>query len=141
VSRIYWDTMLFVYLIEDHVVFGPKVRHIYERMQERGDILSTSTLTYGEALTGPLKGGDSKLTDQMRQLFHADEIELLPFLSSTAELYASIRAKGTASAPDAIHLATAAENHTDLFLTNDKRLHRLTIPGIHFIVGLDGIIF
>ena len=140
-SRIYWDTMLFVYLIEDNAVFGSKVRHIYERMQKRGDTLSTSTLTYGEALTGPLKGGDSQLADQMRQLFHGDEVELLPFLRSTAELYASIRAKGTASAPDAIHLATAAENHTDVFLTNDKRLHHLAISGIQFIAGLDGTIF
>jgi predicted nucleic acid-binding protein len=130
--------MLFVYLIEDHPVYGPKVRHIYERMQERGDALFTSTLTFGEALTGPLKGGDSKLADRMRQVFGSNEIEMLPFLPSTAEIYASIRAKEAASAPDAIHLATAAENGTDLFLTNDKLLHRLTIPGIHFIAGLDG---
>jgi predicted nucleic acid-binding protein len=133
--------MLFVYSIEGHPVYAPKVRHIYQRMQERGDTLSTSTLTFGETLTGPLKGGDSKLADQMRQMFRSEEVELLPFLASTAEIYASIRARATASAPDAIHLATAAENNTDIFLTNDKRLHRLTIPGIHFIAGLDGVIF
>jgi hypothetical protein len=43
--------------------------------------------------------------------------------------------------PDAIHLGTAAEAKTDLFVTNDKQLQRLTIPGISFIAGLDGVVF
>ena len=133
--------MVFIYLLEDHPAYAPKVRRIYERMQERGDDLFTSTLTFGEALTGSFKGGDIKLADDMRQLFRSSEVELLPFMPGTAEVYASIRAKGNISPPDAIHLATAAEAGTDLFLTNDKRLHRVTIPGIHFIAGLDGTIF
>jgi predicted nucleic acid-binding protein len=141
VSRIYWDTMVFIYLLEDHPAYAPKVRRIYERMQERGDTLFTSTLTLGEALTGSLKGGDIKLADDMRQLFRSDEIELLPFLPETAEVYASIRARENISPPDAIHLATAAEAGIDLFVTNDRHLHRLIILGIHFIAGLDSAFF
>lgn len=140
-SRIYWDTMLFIYLLENHTTYAPKVRRIYQRMRERGDVLSTSALTFGEALTGAFKGGDVKLADDMRRLFRSDEVKLLPFLPGTAEIYASIRAKGAISPPDAVHLATAAEVGTDLFLTNDKHLHRLTIPGIQFIAGLDVSVF
>jgi len=39
--------------------------------------------------------------------------------------------------PDALHLAIAATAGVNLSLTNDRRLHRLKIPGIDFIAGLD----
>jgi predicted nucleic acid-binding protein len=140
-SRIYWDAMVFIYLIEDHPVFAPKVQRIYERMLERSDTLYTSAFTVGEALVGPIKGKDPDLAVKMKTVFRGAEVNLLPFLASTAEVYAGIRANFPVKTPDAIHLATAAEAKTDLFLTNDKELHRLVIPGISFIAGLDGAIF
>jgi predicted nucleic acid-binding protein len=133
--------MLFVYMFEDHPIYAPKVESIYKRMLQRGDTLLTSTLTVGEALTGPIKGGDAKLVQDIKRLFGSNEVGLLPFLASTAEVFAAIRATGGIAPPDAIHLATAAEAGTDIFLTNDKHLHGLTVPGIHFIVGLDGKLF
>ncbi len=140
-SRIYWDTMVFVYLIEDHPEFGSKVRRIYERMLERKDTLCTSTLTLGEALVGSIKGSDASLAKKLKAALNSDEVELLPFQAKTAEIYAEIRATFPVKSPDAIHLATAAETRADIFLTNDTHLHRLTIPGIQFIAGLDGVIF
>lgn len=140
-SRIYWDTMLFVYMLEDHPIYAPKVDRIYRRMQERGDSLLTSSLAFGESLTGALKGGDTALAQDIRRLFGSNEVKMLPFLPSTAEIYASIRGREKIPQPDAIHLATAAEAGTDIFFTNDKQLHGRTIPGIHFIVGLEGKLF
>jgi predicted nucleic acid-binding protein len=46
------------------------------------------------------------------------------------ELISSIRP------PDAIQLACAAQVGVDLFITNDDRLSRITIPGIEFLVPL-----
>jgi hypothetical protein len=43
---------------------------------------------------------------------------------------------GTSPA-DAIHLASAAQAGTDLFLTNDKSLVGKIVPGIQFIAMLD----
>lgn len=140
-SRIYWDTMLFVYLLEDHPVYAPKVNRIYRKMQERGDTLFTSSLAFGESLTGALKGGDTALAQDIKRLFGSNEVKMLPFLPSTAEVYASIRTRERIPQPDAIHLATAAETGIDIFFTNDKQLLGRTIPGIHFIVGLEGKLF
>lgn len=140
-SRIYWDPMVFIYLVEDHPVFGSKVDRIYRRMLERGDTLCTSTLTLGESLVASIKSQDAGLGERMKAALSSDEVELLPFRARTAELYAEIRAKFSVKSPDAIHLATAAEANADLFLTNDSHLHRLAIPGIHFIAGLDGKLF
>jgi predicted nucleic acid-binding protein len=140
-SRIYWDAMVFIYLIEDHPLFAPKVQRIYERILERQDTLCTSTFSVGEALVGAIKGRDTDLAARMKAVFRGGEVTLLSFHPGTAELYADIRANFPVTAPDAIHLATAAEVKTDVFVTNDKQLHRLIIPGISFIAGLDGTIF
>lgn len=133
--------MLFVYLLEDHPVYAPKVNRIYRKMQERGDTLFTSSLAFGESLTGALKGGDTALAQDIKRLFGSNEVKMLPFLPSTAEVYASIRTRERIPQPDAIHLATAAETGIDIFFTNDKQLLGRTIPGIHFIVGLEGKLF
>jgi predicted nucleic acid-binding protein len=63
--------------------------------------------------------------------------EVVPFTLETADRYARIRATTGIAPADAIHLASAAEAHTDLFLTNDKRLVGKIVPGIHFIASLE----
>jgi predicted nucleic acid-binding protein len=141
VSLIYWDTMLFAYMIEDHPQFAPKVDRILRHMLKRKDVLCTSTFAFAEVLTGPVKEKETDLERDTRNYFRSDQVRLLPFTVETAELFAQIRARHSLSAADSIHLATAAQAQVDLFITNDKRLHKLTIPGITFIVGLDGTVF
>jgi len=137
VSRIYWDTMLFVYLIEAHPDHGPRVKTIYAKMQARGDSLCTSVFTLGELLAGPYKRGAAELASQIREVLRPPTVELLPFNAEMADLYARIRSASSVRPADAIHLATAAQAHANLFLTNDRQLPKLTIPGIDFIAGLD----
>lgn len=140
-SRIYWDSMLFVYFFEGHPQFGPRVRQIYQEMRQRGDLLCTSIFTVGEMLTGPEKTKAFVRAKETKEYFQSDEVELIPFRMSTAEAYAKIRAATSVLPADAIHLASAAEVQADLFLTNDKKLQRLNVPGIKFIAGLDGKLF
>lgn len=140
-SRIYWDTMLFVYYLERHPDFGPRVRQIHQEMLRRGDVLCTSVFTAGEILVGPQKRKAHEEIKELRDYFNSDEIELIPFSLATAEVYSRIRAANSVLPADAIHLASAAETRTNLFITNDKRMHKLHVPGIDFIAGLDGSIF
>ena len=51
-SRVFWDTMMFVYLLEGHQEFAPQVRKALERSYERGDVLVTSYLALGELMAG-----------------------------------------------------------------------------------------
>jgi predicted nucleic acid-binding protein len=44
------------------------------------------------------------------------------------------------SQADAIHLATAAVSGVDLFLTNDSLFWKLVVPGIKFMIDLDGVV-
>ncbi len=46
-SRIFWDTMLFIYFFEDHPVYAERVQQLLERSYRRGDRLFTSYLARG----------------------------------------------------------------------------------------------
>jgi len=137
VSRIYWDTMLFIYWLEDHPQFARRVGAIRARMEERQDQLITGAFTFGEVLAGIYRRGSGDLARESKRLLESVVSEVVPFDLETADHYAQIR--GTFSIPpaDAIHLASAAQAGTDLFLTNDKRLVGKFVPGIQFIASLE----
>ena len=136
-SLIFWDTNLFVYLMEDHAQFGAKVNRIRTHMLQRQDQLCTSALTLGEVLAGPYRREDGQLANRYKAALRPPHCELLPFTRETADHYARIRARTGVRPADAMQLACAAQAGVDLFLTNDDRLRGLTVPGIQFIAGLD----
>jgi uncharacterized protein len=138
VTRVYWDSMLFVYLLEANPVFGPKVRGILNQIVHRGDALSTSVFSIGEILTGPRKRASVSGVDAVKKYFLSGAVEILPFNEATADRYSVIRATTRVSQADGIQLASAAEAGTDLFFTNDAALRKLSIPGIKFFADLDG---
>lgn len=135
-SRIFWDTNLFIYLFEDHGAQSQRVVALRERMLQRNDQLCTSTLTLGEVLVKPLEKGDEGLRLRYEEAF-AQAVVLIPFDKAAATAHAAIRRDRTIRAPDAIQLACAAQARVDLFITNDDRLSRYAVPGIHFIVSLE----
>lgn len=139
-SKIYWDSMLFIYVIEKNPAYFSIVRTVHEAMKRRGDTLCTSILTVGEVLVGPRKSGSQSGVDRIRNYFAGDTISILPFTFETAEQFALIRSWTGTSPSDAIHLAAAAEAHVDIFLTNDADLLRLKIPGITLIANLDPVV-
>lgn len=136
-SRIYWDTMLFIYWLENNPQYAKRVGAIRVRMRERGDQLITSAFTFGEILAGPYRSGADKIADEAKRLLRSAVSEIVPFTFETADHYARIR--GTLGLPpaDSIHLACAAQAGTDLFLTDDKSLIGKMVPGIQFIASLD----
>ncbi len=136
-SRVYWDTMLFIYWLEDHPEFAKRVNAIHSRMEERHDQLITGAFTFGEVLAGAYRQGAPHLADEARRLLRSVVEEIVPFTLETADHYARIRATPRIAPADAIHLASAAQAGTDLFLTNDKSLLGKIIPGIQFIASLD----
>lgn len=137
-SRIYWDSMLFIYWLEGNPQFGKRVDAIWLRMQERNDQLITGALAFGEVLAVAYRRGANR--ERVQEVKAALEIAVsgvIPFTAETADLYGRIRGSLKITSADAIHLACAASAGTDLFLTNDKNLVGKVIPGIQFIAGLD----
>jgi predicted nucleic acid-binding protein len=136
-SRVYWDTLLFVYLFEDHPGRAARLAQISEAMDRRGDTLCTSVFTLAEILGAPLEAGNAEVAARILEAMRAPRVELLPFTAAAAERCACIRAENRIALADAIHLATAAETRVERFLTHDPRLAELSIPGIGRIAGVD----
>lgn len=136
-SRVFLDSNLFIYLLEDPGPRGKRAAHIFSRLSDRGDLLLISTLTVGETLIKPIESRNQALETQYRSLFDDPGALVLPFDRKAGEMFALIRQNRTIKAPDAIQLATAASTKCDLFITNDDRLAMAIVPGIQFIVSMD----
>lgn len=137
-SKIFWDTNLFIYLFEDKHERSEQVSELRRRMIEREDELLTSALTLGEILVRPKEMGDEKLA-QVYELAISAAATVLPFDSHAALKFAEIRQDRSIHAPDAIQLACASVAQADLFITNDNRLSRKNIRGIQFIQSLESV--
>lgn len=134
-SRVFWDTNLFIYLIEGE---GPQfelVSNLRKAMIFRGDQLLTSALTLGEVLVKPIERHDEQLAIKYESAIAAASITI-DFDVKAARIYAGLRCNRSLRPPDAIQLACASAAGVDLFITNDARLHSIQVEGIQFIVPL-----
>jgi predicted nucleic acid-binding protein len=132
-SRIYWDTMLFIYLLEGHPQHSSRVAHLLDRAYERGDSLYSSYLALGEVMAGAAHSSDPSASPVLRSKLNELGFKFLPFDGGAVEPFSTLRARERLRVADAIHLACAASAGIDLFLTGDKQLLKLHIPGVQFI--------
>ena len=134
-SRVFWDTNLFIYLFEDRGIFYEQVTRLRKAMLARGDHLLTSTFTVGEILVKPILQKNEELVRKYVDAILSTAVTV-NFDLKAAKIYAKLRCDRSIHPPDAIQLACAAASGTDLFITNDERLHSKHIEGIQFIVPL-----
>jgi|SRR5580693_4687570 predicted nucleic acid-binding protein len=137
-SRVFWDTNLFIYLFEGSGSLSKEVVALRNRMLTRRDHLLTSTITLGEILVKPMEKGDAAAVAYYQKLITTTTV-LIPFEEKAAVIYARLRADRSLRAPDAIQLSCAACARVDLFVTNDARLQSKQVDGIQFIVSLDRV--
>ena len=135
-SRIFWDTNLFIYLFEGSGAMSQRVVQLRERMRSRGDQLLTSALTLGEVLVKPVRSGQPDLVRAYEEAITQTAL-VVPFDAKAARIFARLRSTRTVSAPDAIQLACASVAGTDVFITNDERLQRNQVEGVQFVVSLE----
>ena len=134
-SRVFWDTNLFIYLAEGKGTNFELVTNLREAMLSRGDQLLTSALTLGEVLVKPVERHDEELAKRYFDAIASASITI-DFDVKAATIYASLSGNRSLRPPDAIQLACAAAARVDLFITNDARLHSVQVEGIQFIVPL-----
>jgi predicted nucleic acid-binding protein len=136
-SRIFWDTMLFIYLMDNHPVYSNRVRQLLNRSYRRGDCLLTSYLALGEIVAGAEKSPNRGKAAAIRSTIEEMGFSFLSFGDRAVRPFSSLRAKEKVKVADAIHLACAASSGVDLFMTGDKDLMRLDVPGIQFIADFN----
>jgi predicted nucleic acid-binding protein len=135
-SRVFWDTNLFIYLFEGEGSILKQVTALRQSMLARGDQLITSALTVGEILVKPIEQRDDDLARKYVEAIEATAL-ILPFDAKCVSIYAGLRCDRSLKPPDAIQLACAAEFGVDLFITNEAKLYKKRVQGIQFVVPLE----
>jgi predicted nucleic acid-binding protein len=136
-SRIFWDTMLFIYLLEGDDEKTDRVMHLLKTSRDRGDSLFTSHLVLGEVLAGAAKSPFPEKTKAILEVAAEMGFSGLPFDAGAVKPFGYLRAVRKLKIADSINLASAASAGMDLFLTNDKALLGIHVPGIQFVAHFD----
>ncbi|HET9174022.1 MAG TPA: PIN domain-containing protein [Candidatus Saccharimonadales bacterium] len=112
----YLDTNILIYLMEGHQQYGKIVAETLEDLTVQNQPLITSSITITEFLAGTTSSSLATLQQVPKMKFIAlDEV--------LAEQAANLQRKHhSLQIGDAIHLATAIQEHANLFFTNDKFL-------------------
>jgi predicted nucleic acid-binding protein len=128
--------MLLIYVLEGNPNYRRRVEELLARSERRGDALFTSYLAAGELAAGTEKLSPQKAVTVLKVLEEMG-FSFLPFDKGSVAPFSRVRAvKGVRSA-DAVHLACAASAGIDLFLTGDRNLMSLDVPGIQFIADFN----
>ena len=88
-------------------------------------------------MAGAAKSPQPQKTLAMRETMQAMGFSYLPFDEGAVAPFIRLRAEHKLKIADSIHLACAASAGIDLFLTGDKQLTRLDVPGIQFIADFN----
>lgn len=139
-SRVCWDAMLLIYLLEGNPVFRPRADSLLARSRVRGDLLFTTYLALGEVLAGVERFEKPIKAAAVRETLDDIGFRYLPFDGGAVRTFSILRGREKLKTADAAHLACAASAGIDLFLTGDKRLARLNVPGIQFIADFESSI-
>ncbi len=119
------DTMVLIYLLEDHPVYAP----ICERLlgwAETGVFSGViSPVTMAEIIVKPLRSGRSDLADRYQTaLRNLANVTLCGFSWQTGVMAGALRAKYGLALPDMFQAACALDNGGAL-ISNDKALRQV----------------
>lgn len=124
-SRTYLDACTIIYLIEGAQPFQAQARDRLAQLRAGTDaVILTSRLSRLECRVVPLRDGNTSLLAEYDAFFTPSDLEMIDIASEVIERATDLRAHYRFKTPDAIHLATAIEQHADLFITGDVDLQR-----------------
>jgi predicted nucleic acid-binding protein len=136
-SKVFWDSMLFIYLVEDHKDYAPVVRELLGRCRGRKDSLYTSHLSVAETLVGltPGSGKESVFLAALQNI----GFTMVDFSGTAVDPFRKLRRDFGLKPPDAMNLACAAAVGVDMYVTGDRELlkKRLHVPGVQFIADFE----
>jgi predicted nucleic acid-binding protein len=120
------DTSAFIYHLEDHSLYGPRVLPVFRRIEQGRCNAVTSTLTLLEVLVQPYRDDDESRRIAITGLLASfPRIRWVDLDLAVADRAAALRARYNLRVPDAIQVATAILAGADMLLTNDRGLRRI----------------
>lgn len=115
--KIYLDSCIAIYLVEEHPVYCPIVE---QHLSQTKAVICHSSLTELECLVLPLRLKRTDIADKFNRFFALNlRLEMPDPIYRHAT---NLRADFGLKTPDALHLATALHHGCTDFWTNDERL-------------------
>ncbi len=133
---VFWDTNLFIYLLEAHPYYAPRVASLRLSARNESIAVCTSTLTLGELSVRPGRLGEHALVRDYESVLLEAGVDLIPFDTAAARYYSRLRSEVRIRPPDAIQLACATAAGVSSFYTNDRGLHNVRLDWLPEIRGL-----
>ncbi|MBI4519041.1 MAG: type II toxin-antitoxin system VapC family toxin [Deltaproteobacteria bacterium] len=134
-SRLYLDACCIIYLIEAANPFHAAVlARLKQHGKDRSARIVTSQLSRLECRVRPLRDKDTGLLARYDKFFSARRLVLAELTPAVIDQATELRAKYGFKTPDAIHLATAIDDGTDVFLTGDTTLQRCAEAKVEIVV-------
>jgi predicted nucleic acid-binding protein len=128
--RLYLDTTEWVYHFENNVEFGPAAKALVDRIKRDRHTVISSLFVLSEILVVPRRDKDEFAIARLRYFFLSRAVTLAPYSLAAMDLYTTLRGIHRVKPLDSLHLSVAATSNVDYFVTNDAKLHKLTVPGI-----------
>ncbi|GAA3996774.1 hypothetical protein GCM10022408_04260 [Hymenobacter fastidiosus] len=122
-SKLFFDTAPFIYLVENHPDFYRPVAGYLTQVVGGGAVLVTSVLTYTEFCVKPEQLGRPDVILDFDALLRDLDIQVLDIPLAVATLAYKLRAKYSfLKGMDSLQVASALHAGCSQFLTNDKKL-------------------
>jgi predicted nucleic acid-binding protein len=119
--RIFLDSCIVIYLIDGAPPLRKTILEALGESPATERTLFVSPLVRLESRVGALMSNDPAILARFDSFFEHSAIVTLPIRPSTYDFATALRATHSLKTPDALHLATALENHCDEIWTNDRR--------------------
>ena len=129
---VYIDASGLIYSVERVEPYRTLLEPMWERAQNGNLTIVSSPVLVTEALTKPLRDGNTEIELQYRELFASNVVRLLDASYQVFEDAARLRADTRLKTPDALHAATALRAGCTLFITNDTDFRR--VQGLPIVV-------
>jgi predicted nucleic acid-binding protein len=125
--KLFFDTAPFIYLTENHPIFASQVKKIITDAIQQQDTMITSVVTLAEFGIMPTRKDRSDLIVQFENFLDNLNIDILQVRKNDARKAYELRAKYQfLKGMDAFQLAIAINENCDQFVTNDKKLEKVS---------------
>lgn len=120
---VYFDTNIFIYLLEGSVEYAKQIRSIKLAIEAGEFKVFSSEIIFSEILPLHVKANDhDKIQIIIEFLSASGAFNLVPADRDVCIQSGFLRGMAGMKTPDALHVATAIQSGCDIFLTNDKRI-------------------
>ena len=136
VRRAVLDTMLLIYVLEDHPHLGTVSEWLLQQAAEGHYAGLITPISMAEVLVKPLQAGRPDLADRYRTaLRNLPGVDLCDLTWQAGAMAGALRAKYSLPLPDMLQVAIAIE-HDAVLITNDKALRAVDATDVVLLAEL-----